>query len=344
MTPTVDFLHRAGASVERVLAKADLPAWIASDGDMLVPSSSSTRLRGAAARFLGMPTLGLTIGERTAVEPPGLLGLVRRASTLDAALEAAVRCSPLLSSRGRMRIRRRGDRVEVARFLTPSLDPRDFASQQTDQFILGLMIGLVRLAAGPSWRPDEVHLQTDEAPALRDAESLAGTRVAFRQPATMIAIPRALLAAPLPPPARIEEPADVIEGWKSSAPARDFVASIRQAVETLSCRDYPDVRMTADFVGISVRTLQRRLGEAGVSHHLLVAQARFATAAAVLERTDAKILDLALDLGYCDHANFTRAFRRWAGCSPREYRIRHARRRCVANPFADGRSRGGPAA
>jgi AraC-like DNA-binding protein len=117
-------------------------------------------------------------------------------------------------------------------------------------------------------------------------------------------------------------PGDVIEGWKSSAPARDFVGSIRQAVETLSCRDYPDVRMTADFVGISVRTLQRRLGEAGVSHHMLVAQARFATAAAVLERTDAKILDLALDLGYSDHANFTRAFRRWAGCSPREYRFR----------------------
>ena len=102
--------------------------------------------------------------------------------------------------------------------------------------------------------------------------------------------------------------------------------------------------MTADFVGISVRTLQRRLAAGGASHDLLVAQARFATAAAVLEETDAKILDLALDLGYSDHANFTRAFRRWAGCSPREYRIRHARRRRVAKPFAAGRSPGGPAA
>ena len=117
---------------------------------------------------------------------------------------------------------------------------------------------------------------------------------------------------------------------------RDFVGSIRQAIETLSCRDYPDVRMTADFVGISVRTLQRRLAAGGASHDLLVAQARFTTALAVLEQTDAKILDLALDLGYSDHANFTRAFRRWAGCSPREYRIRHARRRRVANPFAAG--------
>jgi AraC-like DNA-binding protein len=121
---------------------------------------------------------------------------------------------------------------------------------------------------------------------------------------------------------------------RSSAPAADFVGSIRQAIETLSRSDYPTIRTTAEFVGMSVRTLQRRLAKAGVSHHMLVAQARFATAAAVLERTDAKILGLALDLGYSDHANFTRAFRRWSGCAPRDYRARGARRRCATNRFA----------
>jgi AraC-like DNA-binding protein len=115
-------------------------------------------------------------------------------------------------------------------------------------------------------------------------------------------------------------------------PARDFLAFIREAIETLSCgEDYPTIRTTAQFVGMSVRTLQRRLAQAGVSHHMLVAQARFATAAAVLERTDAKILELALDLGYSDHANFTRAFRRWAGCAPREYRSRKAPHEGVAD-------------
>jgi AraC-like DNA-binding protein len=146
----------------------------------------------------------------------------------------------------------------------------------------------------------------------------------------MIAVPRALLAAPLPPLSGIEVPSDVVKKWKSSAPARDFARSIRQAVETLSCgEEYPSIGQTADFVGMSVRTLQRGLAAAGLSHEVIVAQTRFATAAAVLERTNAKILDLALDLGYSDHANFTRAFRRWAGCSPQEYRVRHARRRRV---------------
>jgi AraC-like DNA-binding protein len=117
------------------------------------------------------------------------------------------------------------------------------------------------------------------------------------------------------------------------AAARDFVASIREAIETLSCaEDYPTIRTTAEFVGMSVRTLQRRLARAGATHHMLVAQARFATAAAVLERTDAKILELALDLGYSDHANFTRAFRRWAGCAPRVYRSNNTRHERAPDP------------
>ena len=214
-------------------------------------------------------------------------------------------------------------------------DPRDVAWQQDNHFSLGLMIAAVRLAAGPSWRPAEVHLQTDEAPGLRDAESLASARVAFRQPETTVAIPRALLAMRLFP-----RPAEIPTDWKASAPARDFVGSIRQAVETLSCGDdYPSVGQTADFVGMSVRTLQRGLAAAGISHEVLVAQTRFATAAAVLEHTNAKILNLALDLGYSDHANFTRAFRRWAGCSPQEYRSTHGGWRHVGNRPAAGREK-----
>ena len=149
--------------------------------------------------------------------------------------------------------------------------------------------------------------------------------------------------ARLAPPAPIKAADDAVEA--KPAAARDFVASIREAIETLSCgEDYPTIRTTAEYVGMSVRTLQRRLARAGVSHHVLVAQARFATAAVVLERTDAKILELALNLGYSDHANFTRAFRRWAGCAPREYRSNNTRHEDVQDPLPPRRTGFGPPA
>ena len=66
--------------------------------------------------------------------------------------------------------------------------------------------------------------------------------------------------------------------------------------------------------------LQRQLAKAGRTHEQLLAQSRCAIATALLEKTDSKILDIALDLGYSDHAHFTRAFRRWTGHSPQEFR------------------------
>lgn len=148
----------------------------------------------------------------------------------------------------------------------------------------------------------------------------------------------------LSPPAGLAAADD--EGEGAAALADDFVTIVRESIETLSCgNDYPTIQVTAEFVGLSVRTLQRRLARAGTSHHVLVAQARFATAAAVLERTDAKILELALDLGYSDHANFTRAFRRWAGCAPREFRSKSGRREGADGdlpPDADGSGKAMP--
>jgi AraC-like DNA-binding protein len=142
----------------------------------------------------------------------------------------------------------------------------------------------------------------------------------------------------LPAPAATETPCEILAEGVSSAPVPDFVTSIRQAVETLSRGDdYPSVQQTADFVGISVRTLQRALAAREVNHEALVAETRFAAAAALLERADGTILDIALSLGYSDHANFSRAFRRWAGCSPREYRLRCGRIRQVRPAAARAR-------
>jgi AraC-like DNA-binding protein len=122
-------------------------------------------------------------------------------------------------------------------------------------------------------------------------------------------------------------PAPAASGTSIRVPA-ECLSSICQAVETLSCGDdYPNVQQTAAFVGTSVRTLQRRLAAGGVSHEALVAETRLAAAATLLERTNGTILGIALSLGYSDHANFTRAFRRWAGCPPLEYRMRCGRRR-----------------
>ena len=84
----------------------------------------------------------------------------------------------------------------------------------------------------------------------------------------------------------------------------------------------PDIESTASIASVSVRTLQRKLATAGVTYSDLVQQARYEEASRMLINGDAKVIDIAYDLGYEDPSNFSRAFRRFAGASPCEFRAR----------------------
>ena len=83
---------------------------------------------------------------------------------------------------------------------------------------------------------------------------------------------------------------------------------------------YPAIDDIAQLLGVSARTLQRALGEAGVSYSDLVERCRCTAARDSLEKTRKSIKDIAASLGYRDASSFSRAFRRWTGRTPRAYR------------------------
>jgi AraC-like DNA-binding protein len=74
------------------------------------------------------------------------------------------------------------------------------------------------------------------------------------------------------------------------------------------------------MAGISIRSFQRKLFDAGLSYSGLVNTIRFESAVKLLRDTNAKIIDVALSTGYTDPAHFTRAFRRTSGITPRQFR------------------------
>ena len=83
---------------------------------------------------------------------------------------------------------------------------------------------------------------------------------------------------------------------------------------------YPAIERVAERMGSSVRTLQRRLSEAGVTHTALVEHARCDRALRRLRTTRLPIGQVAKELGFRDPSSFSRAFQRWTGMSPRAYR------------------------
>ena len=79
------------------------------------------------------------------------------------------------------------------------------------------------------------------------------------------------------------------------------------------------IAVAAD-VAISVRTMNRRLEDEGTTFRDLVGEARFNASRHLIRATALPLTDISLALGYTSQGAFTRAFSRWAGCSPAAWR------------------------
>ena len=100
------------------------------------------------------------------------------------------------------------------------------------------------------------------------------------------------------------------------------IETVRQAITQRLDRGRPSLAVVADELNLSVRTLQRRLAAAGWTYNGPVDDVRFAVARQRMVSPGALLKAVAAELGFSEHASFTRAFRRWIGLTPREYRRR----------------------
>jgi len=95
---------------------------------------------------------------------------------------------------------------------------------------------------------------------------------------------------------------------------------VRRAVATRLSDGVPRVSAIASEFAMSARTLQRRLSEQGHSFQTVVDRARKDLAQRLLTETDYSLAEIAFLTGFAEQSSFTKAFKRWAGQTPRAYR------------------------
>ena len=103
------------------------------------------------------------------------------------------------------------------------------------------------------------------------------------------------------------------------ATAKGTVDALKELIAELLPDERPTIERVAPRLGMSVRTLQRRLHEWGHSFEDIVDDTRRDVAIERLTAGDTSITETAFLLGYSDLSHFTRAFRRWTGTTPREF-------------------------
>jgi AraC-like DNA-binding protein len=99
----------------------------------------------------------------------------------------------------------------------------------------------------------------------------------------------------------------------------ELTVALRRALGNL-LSDRVTLAAAARGLGMSGRSLQRRLAARGTSFREVVRALRCELSLALIERPDVTVHDAAGSLGFAEPSSFSRAFKRWTGLSPRSYR------------------------
>jgi AraC-like DNA-binding protein len=151
-----------------------------------------------------------------------------------------------------------------------------------------------------------------------------GDLVHFEQPFTGMVLQRSLMDAVQP-----NHDSELLAALESQAKKRvarivgttTYAERLREHIIESGTIDGLDMESSARTLGLSARTLRRRLGEEGASFRDVVEGALETLAKQLLADDRRAIKDVASTLGFSDNATFGRAFKRWVGTTPKQYRL-----------------------
>ncbi|WP_226797837.1 AraC family transcriptional regulator [Cupriavidus necator] len=280
----------------------------------------------AVYRATGDPTIGLWLGSRMQTDLLGLAGLPAMAGpSLGTALRRIARYQKLLAG-DRIELRRQGDEAWVC--IRPS-DPEAPDTRPRIDMELCSLLAFGRQFTRKPLHPLRVSLRIGQPDwHLRYTEAF-DCPVRFGEPEDAIVFGRRDLALRLA--ARVRGgPAGPGAGHatREARPASASLDDVRAALQALAGERALSLAAVARHLDISERTLQRRLMAAGTSFRTLCEEARRDLAGGYLAGGAMSLGEIAFRLGFDDANSFFRAFRRWTGMTPGDYR------RAAAHPPA----------
>jgi AraC-like DNA-binding protein len=297
-----------GGSPERVLLAAGLSPRDIADPDHFVDLQKMLLLQDAAAREVGDDTLGLKLALTYNRNRLGALGYaVLNAPTIGVALSNFERYAHTLLRGVRVVIEVRADECLVGYDI--SVGDRELPRQNAEGSS-ALSLELMRRLIGPEWRPKRVLFGHRRPADVTEHNRVFGAPIRFEAEHTFAFV---FDASDLDRPVRgadvgilpivlryldeIPPPAGDDDGWPRE---------VRALIARNICNGHPNMERIARLLGLSGRSLQRRLAERGLHWKTL----RY------LKEHEPSLTEVAFLLGYSDLSAFDRAFRRWMGTTP----------------------------
>lgn len=313
----LDLCQRWNVSAAQILEGSRLTEDMVREADARLTVREVNRLLERAMELTGEPALAYHLAPLLTLSAHGLLGFGAMAS---ATLRDAIR---LVEAFGALRIapfsfhlESLPDGMAAVRLGSHLRVPAFYA-----ETVLLILYHAATTLLGPLPESTHIQLKVPQPGHYRHYASILPVPLQYGAGIDAICFPAELLDRPLPMAAT---PLEQIARARCEAELEELqnASPLETRVKSLLRRNMaapPDLETVAASCRVSTRTLKRQLADAGSSYGQLLDELRLAEASRLMQKPRCSLKVVAQDLGFSTQANFSRAFRRWTGMSPREF-------------------------
>ncbi|HVE23603.1 MAG TPA: AraC family transcriptional regulator [Acidocella sp.] len=315
------FLAQAGADADRIMGPAGIDAGQldeATEGSISL--AAYVEMMQRAALVSGQDDFGLRYGRQFPASCHGLVGNIALAApSIGMALRQFADLFPLHQGASEVRL---VAETGLLRLEYRILDWRIFDRRQDAELSLAMFQNLLRQAYGPGFALEEVHFEHPE-PGERAAHAATfNAPVFFGQRTNALIFRPGDLRRPMPGADAAAFSRRLAEAFLRRSPhgVAPLPDRVRAEIRSRLPEGAPPIEDVAASLGVARWTLQRRLGETGLTYAGAVQEVRRCLAESYLRQPHLSISCIAQLLGYAELSPFSRACKRWFGASPEQMR------------------------
>jgi AraC-like DNA-binding protein len=321
LIPLLELLAARGISPAQLVTNTRLsPRAVGQPGTHISAREYDQIVRNAY-RLSNDPLLGLEHGRRMSIASHGFLGFAVMASeTLGEGLSLAVRYAGTRTGLARIRFRQDQEHCALEIVRAAALpDSFPFIAHN----ILSTLVTIARFLTRNSdtLAPIMRLIESEQRPPAF-YEQLLDCEVEFNCDQYELVLPKAALSLEVSTANSVarHNAEQECERLLAEAPGENVDLASRVRTLLISYGSNLSLDDVAERLRISPRSLNRQLAQLNTSYRKMVEEVRREQATKLLHNSSLKISEIAAELGYTDTSNFVRAFRKWMGITPLNYR------------------------
>ena len=310
-----------GADVGGLLEAAGINPQALDKPENRIPFEQQQALWALAAERCTTGNFGLHFARCIQPTSFGLVGyMVMNCRTIGECLDAIVKYQFLAGQGGEFSLEKEG---KLSALCYTPVNPEHPATSHRVVALLAANVSFGRWLVGQAFRPQRVEFCHAAPAQVQDYEEFFGCDVLFGRPANRLLYTDRVRELTVPNASEellllLSERANRL--LDSLSQRSGIAARIASLMATQLNNSVPEKSLIAAQLGMSERTLQRRLREEGTTYQEILENTRHYLARELLRNTALSLTDVAVQLGFAEPSAFYRAFRKWEGTTPGQYR------------------------